>query len=150
MADIQHTPHPWIEERKKADPQVKRDESLRTNERLALFLTNKFGTMGMFYFLITWMFGWMILSVAGFWLFRGDPYPFTFLLFLSNLVQLFSLPILAVGQQILSRASEKQAEQTYKDAEAILKLQDEIHRLIKINNALTEEIHAAMLEKKKQ
>jgi hypothetical protein len=48
--------------------------------------------------------------------------PFDFLLFLSNLVQLFALPILAVGQQVLSRASDKQAELTFRDAEAILKL----------------------------
>jgi hypothetical protein len=57
-----------------------------------------------------------------------------FLLFLSNLVQLWALPVLAVGQQVLSRASDKQALQTYQDAEAVLHLTDEIHRL-------TTEIH---------
>jgi hypothetical protein len=66
------------------------------------------------------------------------------LLFLSNLVQLFALPILAVGQQVLSRASDKQAELTFKDAEAILKLQDEVRHLIEINNEMTKEIHMAI------
>jgi DNA-binding ferritin-like protein len=94
------------------------------------------------------MFGWMILASLGVGFFKKDPYPFTFLLFLSNLVQLFALPILAVGQQVLSRASDIQAEQTYKDAEAILKLQDQIHSLIKINNNLTEEIHQVIAQKK--
>jgi uncharacterized membrane protein len=117
-------------------------EQLGFNGRLAVLITNAFGTMWAFYALMLWMFGWMVLATLGVGLFRNDPYPFTFLLFLSNLVQLFALPILAVGQQVLSRASDKQAEQTYKDAEAILRLQDEVHRLIKINNEMTEEIRS--------
>ncbi len=145
MADT-HVPHPWIEERKKAD--LRQRERVGFNQRLAVLITHYFGTMGMFYFLVLWMFGWMLLASVGFGFFRTDPYPFTFLLFLSNLVQLFALPILAVGQQVLSRAAERQATQTFKDAEAILKLQDEVHRLIKINNRLTEEIHAAVQTEK--
>ena len=137
-----HTPHPWIVEREKAGPRLTKEEQLGFNGRLAVFITNKFGSMWAFYVLVIWMFGWMALATLGVGIFNKDPYPFVFLLFLSNLVQLFALPILAVGQQVLSRASDKQAEQTYKDAEAILKLQDEVHRLIKINNALTEDIHS--------
>lgn len=139
----EHAPHPRIEERAKEGVHLTKDEHPGFNGRLAVFITKRFGTMGAFYVLVVWMFGWMILASAGFWLFKQDPYPYTFLLFLSNLVQLFALPILAVGQQVLSRASDKQAQQTYKDAEAILKLQDEIHRLVQINNKLTEEIHTA-------
>ncbi len=143
-----HTPHPWISERAKAGPKLTKNEQLGFNGRLAVFITGKFGSMAAFYFLVIWMFGWMILATLGWGYFRRDQYPFTFLLFLSNLVQLFALPILAVGQQVLSRASDKQAEQTFKDAEAILKLQDEVHRLIKINNELTAEIHAALYQNK--
>lgn len=142
-------PHPRIEERRKSGPHLTKNEQLGFNGKLAVFITNTFGSMGTFYFLVIWMFGWMLLAVWGIGFFRYDPYPFTFLLFLSNLVQLFALPILAVGQQVLSRASDKQAEQTYKDAEAILKIQDEVHRLIKINNELTEEIHNILTEKNK-
>ncbi len=49
-----------------------------------------------------------------------------------------------VGQKVAAAASDKQALQTYKDAEALLKIQDEVHRLIEVNNALTEEIHQAV------
>lgn len=142
-----HVRHPWIEERRKHGPHLIKDEHLGFNGRLAVFLTSKFGSMGMFYFIISWMVGWVFLASIGFSIFRQDPYPFTFLLFLSNLVQLSSLPILAVGQQVLSRASDKQAQQTFKDAEAILSLQDEVSRLVKINNELTEEIHRAVVKK---
>ena len=46
-----------------------------------------------------------------------------------------------VGQTVSAAASDKQALQTYKDAEALLVIQDEVHKLIKINNELTKEIH---------
>lgn len=137
-----HISHPWIEERTRTGVHVTKDEHVGFNGRFAVFITTRFGSMWAFYALVIWMFGWMFLSTIGFGIFRQDPYPYIFLLFLSNLIQLFALPILAVGQQILGRASDKQAEQTYKDAEAILKLQDEVHRLVKVNNQLTEEIHA--------
>jgi uncharacterized membrane protein len=139
--DQNHVLHPWIAERAKAGP-ISTKKEPGFNGQLAVLITNKFGSMGMFYVLLVWMFGWMILATIGFSIFGRDPYPFTFLLFLSNLVQLFALPILAVGQQVLSRATDKQAEQTYKDAEAILKLTDEIHKLIKINNRVTDEIRS--------
>ncbi|MDE1925097.1 MAG: DUF1003 domain-containing protein [Patescibacteria group bacterium] len=138
----EHIPNPWIAERAKAGAPLAKNERLGFNGRLAVFITNLFGSMGMFYALSAWMFGWMALATLGIGWFRNDPYPFVFLLFLSNIVQLLALPILAVGQQVLSRASDKQAEQTFKDAEAILKLQDEIHRLVEINNTLTEDIHS--------
>lgn len=144
-----HITHSRLEERKKEGPRLTRNERVGLNGRLAVLITGAFGTMTAFYILVFWMFGWMLLAVAGFGYFRHDPYPFTFLLFLSNLVQLFSLPILAVGQQVLSRASDKQAEQTFKDAEATLRLEDEVHRLIKINNRLTEDIHRILVSKSK-
>ncbi len=146
---LKHTPHPRIGERESEGPRKTSDESVGLNGRIAAFVAKKFGSMWTFYILVLWMFGWILLASAGIGIFRRDPYPFIFLLFLSNLVQLLALPILAVGQQVLSRASDRQAEQTFKDAEAILKLEDEIHRLIKINNRLTEEIHAVTAQEKR-
>lgn len=145
-----HKPDPWITERSKKGPHLSSNEHIGLNGKLAVFMTKTFGSMGMFYFLIIWMSCWMIFATLGFGIFKNDPYPFNFLLFLSNLVQLLSLPILAVGQQVLSRASDKQAKQTFKDAETLLKLQDEVHRLIKINNELTEEIHTMVVKKNKK
>lgn len=142
-----HTPHPRIAERAQIGIHSTQRDNLDFNGRLAVRITKLFGTMTTFYLFIIWMFGWMFLATIGFGFFKLDPYPFTFLLFLSNLVQLFALPILAVGQQVLSRASDKQAEQTFKDAEAILKIQDELHHLIKVNNELTQQIHDAVLKK---
>ena len=66
----------------------------------------------------------------------------------QTFLQLVLLSVIMVGQKVAAQASDKQAEQTYKDTEAILKLQDEIHRMIEINNALTEEIHSIVKKTK--
>lgn len=83
------------------------------NSKLAVVITRSFGTMWAFYLLVLWMFLWMGLASIGFWLFTLDRYPFPFLLFLSNLVQLWALPVLAVGQQVLSRKQELQADEMF-------------------------------------
>ena len=49
----------------------------------------------------------------------------------QTFLQLVLLSIIMVGQKVAAKASDKQALQTYKDAEAILEIQDEVHRLVK-------------------
>jgi uncharacterized membrane protein len=136
-----HTPHPHIARRKAQGVALTTDEHVGFNGWLAAGITKGFGSMWAFYVLVFWMFAWMFLASIGFWVFRFDKYPFTFLLFLSNLVQLWALPVLAVGQQVLSRSSDKQALQTYQDAEAVLQLTDQIHGLAERNSKLTQQIH---------
>ena len=145
---MKHIPHKRIKERV-GGPHLVKHEHLGFNGKIALFITNKFGSMGAFYILVAWMFIWMTLATLKIGVFKTDPYPFVFLLFLSNLIQLWALPVLAVGQQVLSKASDKQAQQVYKDAEALLEIQDEVHRLVKLNDKLTKEIHAKIVKSRK-
>lgn len=137
-----HIPHPHIARRKAQGVALTTGEHVGFNGWLAALITRAFGSMWAFYVLVFWMVAWMFLASIGFWIFRFDKYPFNFLLFLSNLVQLWALPVLAVGQQVLSRASDKQALQTYQDAEAVLQLTDQIHGLAERNGKLTQQIHA--------
>ncbi|WP_309622461.1 hypothetical protein [Novosphingobium sp.] len=58
----------------------------------------------------------------------------------QTFLQLVLLSIIMVGQKVAAAASDKQALQTYKDAEALLEISDELHKLLKINNAMTAEI----------
>ncbi|HLQ17275.1 MAG TPA: DUF1003 domain-containing protein [Candidatus Eisenbacteria bacterium] len=118
--DFVHHPHPQTEARKlKAPPKVS-DEHIGFNGRLGAAITRRVGTMWAVYIAIVIQVTWMTLATLGIWEFRRDPYPFAFLLFLSNIVQLLLMFVLMVGQQVLGAASDKRAVVTYQDAEAIL------------------------------
>lgn len=82
------------------------------NDWLAVKITSYFGSMWAFYVLIAWMFLWMAAASNNLWLFAHDKYPFQFLLFLSNLVQLFALPVIIVGQNVISRKQDAHRAQT--------------------------------------
>ena len=88
-------------------------ESLGTQDRIALLITGAIGTMYAVYFLAMFMAGWILLQVllgkAAF-----DPYPFAFLLFLGNIVQLLLMPLLMVGQNLQGRHTEVRAEEEYR------------------------------------
>ena len=62
----------------------------------------------------------------------------------QTFLQLVLLSIIMVGQKVAAAASDKQALQTYKDAEALLDISNDVHKLLKLNNDLTEEIHNAL------
>jgi uncharacterized membrane protein len=57
----------------------------------------------------------------------------------SSFLQLVLLPIIIVGQNIQATAADKRAEDTYKDAEAVLKEAEEIQRhLLAQDDAITD------------
>jgi len=97
-------------------PPVTDDEYAGFNGRLAAWLTHRVGTMAAFYVALVFQVAWMIAGqLAGF-----DRYPFLFLLFLSSQAQLLLMFVIMVGQQVIGRAADKRADQTYLNAEAVL------------------------------
>ena len=62
----------------------------------------------------------------------------------QTFLQLVLLSIIMVGQKVAAAASDKQAYQTYKDAEALLEISSEMHKLLEANTKLTKEIHAVL------
>jgi uncharacterized membrane protein len=94
------------------------DEAVGFNGRLAATLTKQVGSMWAVYCTTIFVLSWISFATWGF-LRNLDPYPFPFLLFLTNVVQLLLVFIILVGQQILGRASDRRALKTYDDAEAI-------------------------------
>jgi hypothetical protein len=68
----------------------------------------------------------------------------------QTFLQLVLLSIIMVGQRVAAVKSDRQLEQTYRDAEALLKISDEIHSLLKQNTDMTEEIHQLMGAEKKE
>ncbi len=59
----------------------------------------------------------------------------------QTFLQLVLLSIIMVGQKVASEKSDRQLSQTFKDAEELLKVSDEIQFLLKQNTQLTEEIN---------
>jgi uncharacterized membrane protein len=119
--DFVHHPHPHTEKRKLQPPPKVSDQHIGVNGRLGAAITKRVGTMWAFYIAAVTMATWMILAGSA-WgpLHKIDPYPFAFLLFLGNIVQLLLMFVIMVGQQVLGAASDKRAVVTYQDAEAIL------------------------------
>jgi uncharacterized membrane protein len=88
--------------------------------------------MWMFYVLIGWMLGWMLLAGLGFWAFAHDKFPYPFLLFLSNLVQLWALPVLGVAT---NRADVKRQAKADADHEALTSLHHAVDAVLEsLNN----------------
>jgi uncharacterized membrane protein len=88
-------------------------QSLKFQDRLALIITSAIGTMYAVYFFALFLAGWMLwqskLSNKPF-----DPYPFAFLLFIGNIVQLLLMPLIMVGQNIQARHAEIRADEEFK------------------------------------
>ena len=137
-----HIPHPRIEERAKIGPHLTNHERVGFNGRLAMLITNMVSTMWCAYLFALIAFISFPAALQGGTATLVSCTAQTFL-------QLVLLSVIMVGQKVAAGASDKQALQTYKDTEALLKIQDEVHRLLKINNELTEEIHRLIKGKKK-
>jgi len=76
-----------------------------------------------------------------------DPYPFAFLLFLGNIIQLLLMPLIMVGQNIQARHSELRTDEEYKttmtsyrDIERILTHLDEQDKQILRQTELIESL----------
>ena len=137
-----HIPDKRIEERTKAGPHLTKHEHIGFNGRLALLITGLVGTMWCAYIFAVIAFISLPAAIQG-----GTA---TLIAWIAQtFLQLVLLSIIMVGQKVAAQASDKQALQTYKDAEALLKIQDEVHKLIKINNELTEEIHSFVVKNHK-
>jgi hypothetical protein len=58
----------------------------------------------------------------------------------SSFLQLVLLPIIIVGQNIQAKAADKRAEETYRDAEAVLKEAEEIQKHLLAQDAVISDI----------
>jgi hypothetical protein len=136
-----HIPDPWIEERKKIGPHLTKHEHVGFNGRLALVITSIVGTMWCAYLFTVIALISLPSAIKG-----GTATLISWIA--QTFLQLVLLSVIMVGQKVAAQASDKQAQQTFKDAETLLRLQDEVNRLIKINNQLTQEIHDVIVNKK--
>lgn len=112
-------------------------EHLTGLEKLALWITQHVGTMGFFLLIFCWTVFWLSFNTLAPAHLRFDPFPgFVLWLFISNMIQIFLMPLIMIGQNLQSRHAEARAEADFKvntraeqDTEAILK-QLEAQRLL--------------------
>ena len=84
---------------------------MRPVDRLALFITNRVGTIGFFLIIFTWTviwLGWNLLAPAQYQF--DPPMGFVLWLFISNLIQILLMPLIMVGQNIQGKHADARAE----------------------------------------
>jgi len=136
----QHSPHPQIARHKSEGAISRKAQHSGFNGWLAVQITNGVGTMWCAYAFT----GLALISLPA--AIAGGIGPLISWI-AQTFLQLVLLSIIMVGQKVAAAASDKQAFQTYKDAEALLEISDELHKLIKLNNAMTAEIHAMVKQR---
>ena len=123
MPLFEHHPHPWREERRQAGPvKVADHRGAGLNARIGLKITTLVGTMwaGYVFTLIA------LISLPS--AIRSGNLTIIIAWLSSNFLQLVLLPIIIVGQTIQARAADARAEQTYRDAEAVLHEAEQIQQ----------------------
>jgi uncharacterized membrane protein len=107
---------------------IEQKENLSSLDRFAVWITGNVGTMGFFFIIFFWTIIWFGVNVLGPKEFRFDPYPaFVLWLFISNMIQIFLMPLLLIGQNLQGRHAEARAEA---DFEVNQKAENEIETII--------------------
>lgn len=128
-----HIPHPHLERRKELFEKSKQ-EAASFNSWLAVKITNVVGTMWCAY-----AFAALALVSLPEAIKQGTGALIAWIA--QTFLQLVLLSIIMVGQKVAAAKSDKQLEQTYYDAEALLQISDDMHKLVKQNVQLTQQVN---------
>jgi len=103
-------------------------QKLSATDRLALWITKRVGTMGFFFIIFVWTLIWLGWNSIGPKESRFDPYPaFVLWLFISNMLQIFLMPLIMIGQNLQGEHSEVRAQA---DFEVNTKAEREIEAIL--------------------
>ena len=107
---------------------VAHDQSFRKLERIAIWITEHVGTMGFFMIILIWTIVWLGWNILAPKSLQFDPFPaFVLWLFISNMIQIFLMPLIMIGQNLQGRHSEIRAEA---DFEVNVKAEREIEAIL--------------------
>jgi uncharacterized membrane protein len=115
---MRHHPISLEELKKRALPifnvNVEHRDRLSPLKRVALWITNKVGSMGFFLIIFAWTIGWLSWNTLAPRTMCFDPYPaFVLWLFISNMIQIFLMPLIMVGQNLQSDHAELRAQSDF-------------------------------------
>ncbi len=106
-------------ELKKELPPIQNVNTIHRNklsqlDKLALFVTQRIGTMGFFFIIFGWTTVWLGWNIIGPSNLRFDPAPaFVLWLFISNLIQIHLMPLIMIGQNIQGKQANLRSEHDY-------------------------------------
>ena len=106
---FQHVPHPHIPHNVNLLHAAEKAAG-GFNDQIAVGMTKLFSSMPMFWVIVVWMIIWIAGNLT---LLHFDPAPFPLLLLLINLPQLALMIVIMVGQGLLGRHQEIQAEEQF-------------------------------------
>ena len=108
--------------------------------RLALWITTRVGTIEFFLVIFGWTAVWLLWNMFAPKSLRFDPFPgFVLWLFISNMIQLFLMPLIMIGQNLQGRGAEERAKNDYKvNRKAELEIQEMKEQLAAILKRLDE------------
>lgn len=87
---------------------------LTKTERFAKWITTRVGSIGFFMLIFIWTIFWLGWNILAPDSLRFDPYPaFVLWLFISNMIQIFLMPLIMVGQNLQGKHAEIRAENDY-------------------------------------
>ena len=137
------------------DFQAKRKEILKTEtkgkksktllEKLAVWITDHVGSMGFFLIIFLWTIIWLGWNMLAPKPFRFDPFPgFVLWLFICNMIQLFLMPLIMLGQNVQAKHADMRAEA---DLKINLQSELEIETILTQATQLTDE-HKKILDER--
>ncbi len=107
---------------------VERLSTMTSVEKIALWVTINIGSMGFFFFILTFNAAWMLWNVFAPAPMRFDTaWEFLILLFVNNILQILFMPLIMVGQNLQGRHAEARAEA---DFEVNVKAEREIENIL--------------------
>ena len=89
-------------------------KSLSLLETFAVKLTDHVGSIGFFLIIFGWTILWLGWNTIAPKEWRFDPFPaFVLWLFISNVIQIFLMPLIMIGQNLQGRHAENRAESDF-------------------------------------
>ena len=89
-------------------------DNLSPINKVAVWITDRVGSMGFFMIIFIWTAIWLSWNSLAPANMKFDPYPaFVLWLFISNMIQIFLMPLIMVGQNLQSAHSELRVEEDF-------------------------------------
>ena len=97
--------------------------------KATLKITEKVGTIWFFATIVIWTISWLLWNTLAPEKLRFDPFPaFVLWLFISNMIQIFLMPLLLIGQNLQGQHNEIRAQNEF---EINIKAEKEIELILK-------------------